>query len=38
MAFSLTWLPTVLLDAGLRVAEQPGWQTRGRGDVARSWA
>jgi hypothetical protein len=33
MAFSLTWLPTVLLDAGLRVAEQPGWQTRGRGDV-----
>src|SRR6267143_1121918 len=35
MAFSLTWLPTVLLDAGLRVAEQPGWQTRGRGDVER---
>src|SRR5262245_5547944 len=33
MTFSLTWLPTVLLDAGLRVAEQPGWQTRGRGDV-----
>lgn len=33
MAFSLTWLPTVLLDAGLRVAEQPGWHTRGRGDV-----
>jgi peptidoglycan hydrolase-like protein with peptidoglycan-binding domain len=33
MAFSLTWLPTVLLDAGLRVAEQPGWRTRGRGDV-----
>jgi peptidoglycan hydrolase-like protein with peptidoglycan-binding domain len=33
MAFSLTWLPTVLLDAGLKVAEQPGWQTRGRGDV-----
>jgi peptidoglycan hydrolase-like protein with peptidoglycan-binding domain len=33
MAFSLTWLPAVLLDAGLRVAEQPGWQTRGRGDV-----
>jgi Putative peptidoglycan binding domain/N-acetylmuramoyl-L-alanine amidase len=33
MAFSLTWLPTVLLDAGLRVAEQPGWKTRGRGDV-----
>lgn len=33
MAFSLTWLPQVLLDAGLRVAEQPGWQTRGRGEV-----
>jgi peptidoglycan hydrolase-like protein with peptidoglycan-binding domain len=33
MAFSLTWLPTVLLDAGLKVAEQPDWRTRGRGDV-----
>jgi peptidoglycan hydrolase-like protein with peptidoglycan-binding domain len=33
MAFSLTWLPDVLLNAGLRVAEQPGWKTRGRGDV-----
>ena len=33
MAFSLTWLPTVPLDAGLKVAEQPGWQIRGRGDV-----
>jgi hypothetical protein len=33
MAFSLTWLPQVLLDAGLKVAEQPGWQDRGRGDV-----
>jgi peptidoglycan hydrolase-like protein with peptidoglycan-binding domain len=33
MAFSLTWLPNVLLKEGLRVAEQPGWQTRGRGDV-----
>ena len=33
MAFSLTWLPTVLLDAGLKVAEQPGWRMRGRGDV-----
>lgn len=33
MAFSLTWLPAVLLDAGLKVAEQPGWQTRGHGDV-----
>jgi N-acetyl-anhydromuramyl-L-alanine amidase AmpD len=26
-------LPRVLLDAGLKVAEQPGWQNRGRGDV-----
>jgi N-acetylmuramoyl-L-alanine amidase-like protein/putative peptidoglycan binding protein len=33
MAFSLTWLPTVLLEAGLKVAEQPEWRTRGRGDV-----
>jgi N-acetyl-anhydromuramyl-L-alanine amidase AmpD len=33
MALSLTWLPQVLLDAGLKVAEQPGWRTRGRGDV-----
>jgi len=33
MAFSLTWLSQVLLDAGLRVAEQPGWKTRGRGEV-----
>jgi hypothetical protein len=33
MAFSLTWLPQVLLAAGLKVAEQPGWQDRGRGDV-----
>jgi hypothetical protein len=33
MAFSLTWLPKALLDAGLKVAEQPGWQTRGRGSV-----
>jgi len=33
MAFSLTWLAQVLLDAGLKVAEQPGWKTRGHGDV-----
>lgn len=33
MAFSLSWLPEVLEDAGLKVAEQPGWLTRGRGDV-----
>jgi peptidoglycan hydrolase-like protein with peptidoglycan-binding domain len=29
MAYSLTWLSQVLLDAGLKVAEQPGWVDRG---------
>jgi hypothetical protein len=33
MAYSLTWLPEVLLDAELRVAEVPGWEDRGLGDV-----
>jgi hypothetical protein len=33
MAYSLTWLPAVLLEAGLRVAEQPGWRTRGHGNA-----
>lgn len=33
MSFSLTWLPTVLKNAGLKVAEVPGWQNRGHGDV-----
>ncbi|HYI48582.1 MAG TPA: N-acetylmuramoyl-L-alanine amidase [Allosphingosinicella sp.] len=33
MAFSLTWLPAVLTAAGLKVAEQPGWVTRGRGEM-----
>jgi len=33
MAFSLTWLPEVLEEAGLKVAEQPGWRTRGRGPM-----
>jgi hypothetical protein len=32
-AFSLSWLPEVLKSAGLKVAEQPGWRNRGRGDV-----
>jgi GH24 family phage-related lysozyme (muramidase) len=31
--YSLTWLPRVLEDAGLKVAETPGWRTRGRGDM-----
>jgi hypothetical protein len=34
MAYSLSWLPEVLENAGLKVAEQPGWLTRGRGDLA----
>lgn len=34
MAFSLTWLADVLRDAGLKVAEQPGWQDRGRGPMS----
>lgn len=34
MVFSLTWLPEVLEAAGLKVAEQPGWRTRGHGDVS----
>jgi peptidoglycan hydrolase-like protein with peptidoglycan-binding domain len=33
MAFALTWLARVLLDAGLKVAEQPGWKDRGRGEI-----
>lgn len=33
MAFSLTWLADVLKAAGLKVAEQPGWQNRGRGEI-----
>jgi peptidoglycan hydrolase-like protein with peptidoglycan-binding domain len=35
MANSLIWLPTVLKDAGLKVAPVDGWQDRGRGDVGR---
>lgn len=33
MTFALTWLPDVLLAAGLKVAEQPDWQTRGRREM-----
>lgn len=33
MIFSLTWLPTVLKDSGLKVALVDGWDTRGRGDM-----
>lgn len=34
MAFSLSWLPEILEEAGLKVAEQPGWLTRGHGPMA----
>ncbi len=33
MTFSLTWLPGVLRNAGLKVAEVPGWADRGHGDM-----
>src|SRR5579871_6896323 len=33
MAYSLTWLADILRNAGLKVAECPGWQTRGHGDM-----
>ena len=33
MAFSLDWLPRVLRGAGLKVAEEPGWADRGRGEM-----
>jgi N-acetylmuramoyl-L-alanine amidase-like protein/putative peptidoglycan binding protein len=33
MTFSLTWIAEVLEDAGLKVAEQPGWRSRGRGEM-----
>jgi peptidoglycan hydrolase-like protein with peptidoglycan-binding domain len=33
MAFSLTWLPSVLGAAGLKVALLDGWENRGHGDV-----
>jgi hypothetical protein len=33
MPFKLTWLPTILKNAGLKVAEVDGWPNRGRGDA-----
>ena len=33
MAFSLTWLPDVLKNAGLKVSLVPGWENRGLGDM-----
>ncbi|MDP9840736.1 N-acetyl-anhydromuramyl-L-alanine amidase AmpD [Neorhizobium huautlense] len=35
MTFSLTWLVEVLEDANLKVAEVPGWRSRGRADMPR---
>jgi len=35
MAFSLTWLPQVLKDNGLKVALVDGWENRGHGDVGK---
>lgn len=33
MAYKLTWLPTVLKGAGLKVAECSGWPNRGAGEM-----
>ena len=33
MSETLQWLPSVLLDAGLKVAEVDGWQSRGHGTM-----
>jgi len=33
MTYSLTWLPDVLKQAGLKVAKVDGWEERGHGDV-----
>jgi peptidoglycan hydrolase-like protein with peptidoglycan-binding domain len=33
MAHSLTWLPDVLKNAGLKVSLVDGWENRGRGDI-----
>lgn len=33
MTYSLKWLSAVLSAAGLTVVEQPGWESRGRGDM-----
>lgn len=33
MSYQLTWLPTVLENAGLKVARVPGWENRGRREM-----
>lgn len=35
MTFSLIWLPEVLRAQGLKVAEEPGWTTRGHGEMGK---
>ncbi|MDQ0320358.1 hypothetical protein QO002_002496 [Pararhizobium capsulatum DSM 1112] len=35
MAYSLIWLPEVLRQAGLKVAETDGWANRGRAEMGR---
>lgn len=35
MPYSLTWLPEILRNASLKVAEVEGWASRGRGDIGR---
>ena len=35
MTFSLTWLPQVLKDSGLKVALTDGWESRGHGDIGK---
>ena len=37
MTFSLTWLPDVLKEAGLKVALVDGWEDRGRSDVGQTF-
>ena len=34
MTFALTWLPGVFKDAGLKVAEVEGWESRGRAEMS----
>ena len=33
MSYSLTWLPDILLQAGLKVAKVAGWENRGRREM-----
>lgn len=33
MMYALTWMPGLLREAGMKVAEVEGWESRGRGDM-----